>query len=299
VGTARYLEVSIRTFGGARGSHNNVWFNPITLADNVEVSGLTLDKSAFSATDGWFDVYVDKPSTSVPGEIKFTNIAANIDRTVPFGEYEIMVTGTAIRNNWNKLSWGIGLGVATNDARRTDKSWLNKRFDAEGLLVPYISIATDQVNRQLTPNVRIWNDPDRLFDIEIDGVMSRLDYPVVNDGGYLRLPVRHISHALGINDKFVEWDPIIEAVTITVGTNSTTSRVVQMFKNSSRVIIDGAERNMFELNADMVPVQPQVQIFTRIYDERMYVPFRNLAQVFGIRVTYCEETRMAEFNPRD
>jgi len=108
----------------------------------------------------------------------------------------------------------------------------------------------------------------------------------------MMIPVRFIAISLGISDDDVLWDADTDSVTITAP-----DRIVQMFKNSARVIIDDLDGTMFNLNADMLPVEPKVEMLTQIFEDRLYIPFRNLAHAFGIAVSYDPETRIAEFNP--
>ncbi|MCL2593337.1 MAG: copper amine oxidase N-terminal domain-containing protein, partial [Defluviitaleaceae bacterium] len=100
------------------------------------------------------------------------------------------------------------------------------------------------------------------------------------------VPVRFVSVALGLEEDAVRWDPTTSTVTIDTGINN---RIVQFVSNETFYRVNGAQISM--VGADNVTL-----VASEIREERMFIPFRQLGNAFGIPVSWDAETTTAFYN---
>lgn len=235
----------------ARGSDSFIRFTfesgiqPIAIdPSQVQVGGdLVLDQSSLiTKTDSqghWYIQIPVKSASTVPSSITLSGVRVTVDRTVPEGALDVMLTGSMLQTETDKIarvtaanviiptngnvmksavfvigsaSYTVNGEQKTSDAApfidKNGRTQLPVRAVAEafGAVVGWdpedqtVSILKDGKAISITVGSWVMN---------VGGVFVQNDSPAINKGGRVYLPIRIIAEALGAN---VGWDPATQTV---------------------------------------------------------------------------------------
>ena len=217
---------------------------------------------------------IDRESTK-PSTIKFSNVHVKVDGKAPIsntesGGYQVVIWGPGIANNYKGL-----IDNNTND---------NDYFETPGIGDKYINVETGA--DQSKPNIN--NSVQMSFDdsiIKINDSEQKLDIaPYISEkNNSMMVPLRYVSYALGLPEDSVKWDAETSTVTVDAG-----SRIIQMKINDSMMKINGI--NVPMLSKDGYRVNAEIK------NDRVFIPFRNLAEALDIKVDWDEQTKTATYN---
>lgn len=244
--------------------------------DNWEITEGDIALTLVNTKDGTITFNVDRSSRKA-SVIKLTGLEIRIDRTVPWGSYDLIVYGDPVYQNY------------TNDADNTLVRKLGTFGSYEhGFALPnYINVVTEGSNVSLTNNVRITTGSNAIV---VNGETQYMDTEAMIDpeSHSMLVPFRSVANALGINDKDIYWDDATKTVTLISTSNN---RTVKLTANSDTMEINGAKQTM---------ITNGYTVKARIVNERMLVPFRYVGIGLGIaenKVAWNESTSTAEYNP--
>jgi hypothetical protein len=291
------IQVSIVSVG--KWDTSNITFNRITMASNVAIAGVgggntDMRLNLLTASGGTLSFEVATPSrANRPAEIHLSGLTVNIDRTVPFGDYTVMVglqgsTAASRPNDWvNNV-----VNTATNATREENADrfvrWGVTPKNADGTDLAYIHVATEGVVGLFRNNVRI--DANSTVAV-VNGVELDMGAPAVITGDSFYIPLRFTATALGIADNAITW------AGAGAGQGSavifTDARIVVFTMGSTSMQINGANVPMAAGVAPYLAVEPGAEFGVTM------LPFRALGNAFGIDVTWGYENGeiYAIFNP--
>jgi hypothetical protein len=238
-------------------------------------------------------------ATAQPGSINLHTLTVDIDRTVPWGDYDLLVSIESTTQEWRDNFLRLSPGQSFN--------WLYDRFDVWGMTIiaydedgkpynqPYVRMVTLGDSPQTVQQVRIraWE-----YHAEVDG----REVPIVDDLGVplniqinndrLYVPLRFISEILGVPHGNIIWDGAQQTVTIL----TVDGRTIQFVVGSDVFWINGAQISTWELgyNGAGTTAPPMIDPLTG----RTYVPFRALGQALGIEVDWDPVTQQGIYNTR-
>lgn len=265
--TGKTLELGIAEF--SRNLISAINFVPIT-ASQVTVAGdMKLRLNTVSTATDRLTFTVDRKSKTA-STIKLTGLQIWTNRTVPEGTYELVLDGTAIRDNY----------VIPPVATYTDK------FDSVGkIFLEYINATTPGTDNWLKNEIRIYSGSDKAL---VNGKEVTLAAPTVNIDNRMYVPIRFVVEQLGADqEKDVLWDPVARTATITLNNKQVT------WQADSAIYKDlTGEHNMAEAGTDGTIVVSKAVIV----NDRMYIPYRYLGYAFNIPVSYDAATGAAIYN---
>jgi len=149
-----------------------------------------------------------KISKIVISDIKFT-----VDRTVPEGDMELIVRGTAL-----------------------DQSAItNRRTAAKVIAANIITPAPDQGT--VGAAVGQFKISSNIY--EVNGVAKVMDAAPYIKAGRTYVPIRFLGYALGLSDAEIVWDDATQKVTMTKGDN-----VVELTIGSTTITVNGEAQTM-------------------------------------------------------
>jgi hypothetical protein len=257
--------------------------NPFRVTDIATVHGvhrLTVARGAGS---------VGLPAVDNPGIIHLTDLALDIDRTVPEGGYNLLVNIVSGTNAWTSNTLG-----------NSGHLWLYDRFTADGMTLMYefdtgwterieyyVEMVTQGAGRQTVQKVEIW-----AFDHHavVDGREQWIgDAPPVLEYGRFFVPIRFISEILGVPEQNIIWDPALRTVTIL----TTDGRTIQFAEGQEAYWLNNVRISTFDEDAGDV-----VAPFVHVDYNRFYVPFRVLGNALGIEVYFDHYTNAGVYNTR-
>lgn len=271
-------------------------FNPIT-RDNITTTIAGSD-DRFRISDARTDRYgqlmitvADQARTpGTPGKIHLTNLTLDIDRTVPEGFYDLIIglTNPAGRFASNIADTGTGL-------------WLFDQFALDGhtAFEGFIEMGTHGAHRPFIRTVSI--APGDYVALVNDREVA-MEAPPLMFENRVYVPIRFISHILGVDDRNIRWDPILRNVNIT-----TAERNITFQDGSSTFIVNGMPSSMYTRAAwdwyTIVPAYPRFadEMHTWVHPtaaNRLYIPVRFLAYAFGIDHVDFQDGHVI-FNPTE
>ncbi len=225
------------------------------------ISGVTFSGKGNA---NFVNIAVTRVSSKTPFEIKLSGLYLRTDRTIPEGNYDLWIKGTAFDHVKHKA-------VA------------NGHFE----LPNYIKVKTPGANKALTKNVAIdFTNPGTA---KVEGQafdMTAAPSYIDVDTGRTMLSIKYIAVALGIEAKNVMWDDTTRTVTII-----TTERTVRFFIGKNYYTINGAEQYMKDANG--------VFSYAVIVNDRSFVPLTYLAKAFAVDTCWNSQLKIAYFNPTD
>jgi hypothetical protein len=213
---------------------------------------------------------IERSSTDTGATIKFSNVFVKIDRSVPETStpYELIVWGSAIANNYNN----------TSDAELDN-------FATPGVKVPYVSVVTAASDKpglftqavSLTIGERVYTVNDNTFEMDAEPYISL-------ESNSTMVPIRFIANAFGFKDEQIIWDDASRTVSII----ESTGKIVQFTAGSDKMVINGASITI--QSPDHLPVKSEIK------NDRMYISFRALGDVFAVPVYWDSSTQTAYYN---
>lgn len=242
----------------------DITFNTITLAKNIEIdSNSKLQLSLKESKGPRIGFEVATESKNAPAVITLKGLETYINRSVPFGDYSLIASGTVVAENY----------VASGE--------LYDGFRTEGVTFDkYIHVNSENADPDVGGKVQITIGSNVLVvgenEIEMDTA------PFIEKGSAY-VPVSYIALALGIGENGVIWDPVTKTVTINIS-----DRIIQFTQGSSVITINGVSTDMTDADGNLV--------YALNVDGRIFIPFRALGEAYGVTVNWDEETRTATFN---
>jgi hypothetical protein len=274
-GVGTTLEIGVGAFGRtAIRAGGYMGFNPITRANISTTSEQNSLQVADARVNQGGTILVSVAAAArgaTPSVITLRDLSLDIDRTVPHGSYDLIIgmSGTGIVNN----STGGDANVL----------WLFDRFPVDGrtAFTNYIQMGTAGAARPFINEVRIRPSEyvafvnDRPFD---------MDAPPLFFGNRVYVPVRFISHVLGVEESNVRWDPLLNQVVI-----ETAERQIIFREGYSTYWVNGMAHGMWNTDdwGNIVPAYPRRPDEMQVMQhpsawQRLYIPVRFIAYAFGI-----------------
>lgn len=281
--------------------------NELGFADDdvkVEVSGETEIKN-FKVTNGEIKFNIDVESYANPSTITISNVKVGTTRSIPYGAYDLLVSGDAVVNNYTDdvdVNYPISVNTELNDlqpdtiAQYNDYKYCKEGFDKfdqnEGFeFKGYLTIVTDTTTLDGKVEVTIGES-----NMKVDGNEIAMDAAayIQPSSNSTMVPLRFVSVALGVDSANVAnaddsskilWDATSKSATIMYAAGSS-QKIVKFTAGSPIMTIDGTDVTM------------ENGVVAEIKDGRMYVPFRALGQALGVPVSWNADTRTAIYNER-
>lgn len=275
---------------GRQFNRNRVYmgFNPGAI---ITTNGV-FRNTQMAVIDGIMRFPVSRTNANASGSIVISNISLDIDRTVPWGDYDLIVN---VQNAIPGLFTNNFLSRTVN-AATPNVTWLYDRFNvdgmriinAEGEVVPYVRMVTQGDSPQTVNEVRIRERDDFAT---VDGVRVDMGIaPELNPAdGRLYVPLRFVSYILGVPEHNIIWDGFLRQVTILTADG----RTIQFLDGSEIFWVNGQAISTYEPDQTTLgrPYVHQVH-------ERFFVPFRALGHALGIDVSWDSDTREGIYSPR-
>ena len=202
--------------------------------------------------------------------VTISDIELYMNRSVPAGAYDLIMTNTATDELLDMALFGAAdgddiIGEISDMDGVVKEAWIN-----------VITAGRDQDDASFTKKVVVTVGANEMVAGE---EVVALDQPAyINAAGYTMLPVRATSVALGINTNNVLWDQATKTVTILYGQRIITMQV------GSKVI---------NVNGSAIPASASVEIV----DGRTFLPMRDLATALGVTdITWDAATKTATLN---
>ena len=245
-----------------------------TKPDTVEVveGDIQLDEDSMSAkynssTNAWQVRVRVKATSTKPSSIRFAGIRVTTDRTVPEGDLQVKVKGSAlVQNGESSIKWA-------------DESSHEPELTNDFPGADYITTVT--AARCGTPaptdkkSTAVFTIGEKTYILDGEEITMDVAPYIVGDRTFL--PVRFVSNAVGVSDESILWNNAARTVTIFKG-----NRVVQMAIGSRNMNINGA--------SVLMDVAPEIR-----YDRTM-LPIRPLSTALGCEILWDDTTRTVTIN---
>lgn len=286
----------------------------VTSEGEIEIaplSGKTGDEYGYLNTDKTSDannaivIRVKTKSTKNPAKITISDVKVGTTRSVPFGAYNLTISGKSLINNdllndndkfingYDAKDKSItGLSFKLDNAQTTTSEEKAKRVDVttSNFVVPgYINVITANNTIDSEVKVSIGNT-----NASINGKEVAMDVaPYIQGTGNTMVPLRFVAVALAggdatsveaaQNSEKVSWDPVTKTVTVFYGAGIG-QKIIQFKIGSTSMIVDG----------NVIPMENGAK--AEIKNGRTFVPFRALGQALGVSVSWDETTKTAIYN---
>jgi hypothetical protein len=243
----------------------------------------------FKVNDGTIRFKIDKDSYNEPSSITFSNMQIGSTRSVPYGSYDLKLSGDAVVNNYKDDVDDVYPVKGYDESSEEDLAYFDTtdgyNFD------DYLQIVTEVGTLDSVVEVTIGEKT-----IKKDGQDIAIDVaPYIQASSASTLvPLRFVSVAVGVDSDNAEnadesskvmWDANTKTATILYAAGSG-QKIIQFTAGSNIMVIDGTS----------VPMENGVT--AEITDSRMFVPFRALGQALGVPVTWDADTRTAIYNQK-
>lgn len=248
-----------------------------------------------SATQkGVINFKINKASYKNPSTITIKNVKVGTTRSVPFGAYDLKLSGEAVINNYtdkideNKV---VALNTAKSQAADGKVNYdLSKQNNTSSYdFKNYVEVITETGTLDKTVKVSVGEKTVLVGDQAID--MDVAPYIQASSNSTM-VPLRFVSVALGVDtgnvanpdaSNKIAWDANTKTTTIYYGAG-TGQKIIQFQAGSNIMTVDGTR----------IPMEYGVK--AEIKDGRMFVPFRALGQALGVAVTWDADSRTAIYN---
>lgn len=284
----------------------------VTSEGEIEIaplSGKTGDEYGYLNTDKTSDannaikIRVKTKSTKNPAKITISDVKVGTTRSVPFGAYNLTISGKSLINNDllndnDKFINGYGAqdtaitGLGFKLDNPTTPEEKAKRIDVttSNFVVPgYINVITANNTIDSEVKVSIGNT-----NATINGKEVAMDVaPYIQGTGNTMVPLRFVAVALAggdatsveaaQNSEKVSWDPVTKTVTVFYGAGIG-QKIIQFKIGSTSMIVDG----------NVIPMENGAK--AEIKNGRTFVPFRALGQALGVSVSWDEANKTAIYN---
>lgn len=255
----------------------------LKLSDNVKYSNkpiveviegdLEIDESSIDVENGILTFDIDYESRKA-SKIKISNLKIDLDRTVPQGDIDVKIGGSALVKNQDfstdiafKGNYVIG-----------DKSY--DTFDISSSSIDVGEFARTYVVKQAvatveTPAEGRLTAHDITFKIDSPiymkgNIENIMDVSPFIEANRTYLPIRYVAEAIGVDESNIFWNDAIQQVTIIKG-----DRIVQLTVDSNVLIINGID----------TPIDVEV----KNVNGRTVLPLRSVTQALGAQVVWNEE----------
>ena len=267
-----------------------------------EVTGgeLNVKEKDFKISNGVVSFKVDRSSYKNPSTITIKDVKIGSTRSVPFGSYNLALSGKAILNNYAesgktdannntvKYEQDVELSVASStDAAATGLRLQNNTEYYE--VKDYVNVITETGTFNQTVKVSVGEKTvlvgDQAYDMDVAPYIQASSNSTM-------VPLRFVSVALGVDSSNVAnpdasnkiaWDANTKTTTIYYGAG-TGQKIIQFQAGSNIMVVDGTR----------IPME--YGVVAEIKDGRMFVPFRALGQALGVTVSWDADTRTAIYN---
>ncbi len=238
---------------------------------------------------------IDSESYSAPSTITITGVAVGTTRSIPYGNYSIIVGGEAIVDNYQEdvdqastivVNDGNIDKISNNEGDTEDFDY----FEDEGFeFKDYLQIVTDTTTLDGVVEVTIGEKS-----IKMNGESYDMDVAayIQTASNSTMVPLRFVTLALGVdqnsltdadNTSKIAWDANSKTATIFYAAGSG-QKIIQFQAGSATMTVDG------------VAITMDNGVVSEIVDGRMFVPFRALGQALGVPVSWNADTRTAIYN---
>lgn len=220
-------------------------------------------------TDGTLEVKVDKikdntislevkRTSKEPATLKISGFTLNVDRTVPQGDVEVLVGGSALAE------------------KNTSEKPLTQTIEVENFIKVGTLNTEDAGNSTQKAVTATFKIGETKFKVnEEEKTMDAAPY--VSSRNRMMMPVRYVAEAFGIAGNDIMFsDTNGGTITIFAG-----NRVVQLKNNSDTALLNGVSVKMDEKVA--------------IKEGRTYVPVGEVAKLLGVKSTWDNTTKTATF----
>ena len=259
------IVLELGEFGSSIIANSGLYFVPLESAEQVKVTGE--DRSFYlgsvSKSRGRTIVIpVERVSRTNPVTITVEKLEAYVDRTVPNGSYDLIVTGSAFQNNIENSSMPGG--------SKAFDSFEDDAYFLEG----YIKVGTDQDNLAFRNEVRIM---DGVVEALVNGEPKELPrHPEFNaEQNRFYVPLTGIATLLGTSRFY--WDNDQRVATVIFNDKSV------QFKIGS---------NQYWVAGEAFARQMDAAAYLR-FDENgggyTYIPFAALGDAFAIPTSFTVE----------
>lgn len=269
-----------------------------------------LEAKNFKVSDGVMSFKVDTASYSTPSTVKITGVQVGTTRSVPYGAYDLKITGDAVVNNYDDNvstysstiasgsvsdpdSTASAISTASNKSVEDSSTYKLDMFDVnDGFkFAGYLNVENTSSDSVLTKKVEVTIGEKNVV---MDGEKIDTDVAayIQTSSNSTMVPLRVVALALGVDSanasnpdetNAVNWDANSKTATIVYGQGSTKT-VIQFQAGSGVMTVNGSQITM------------QNGVTAEITDGRMFVPFRALGQAFGVSVSWNADTKTAVYN---
>lgn len=248
----------------------------------------------FDVTDGEITFTIDKDSYNEPSSITINNVKVGSTRSVPYGSYDIKVSGDAVINNYkddvDDIYPTVGYSFATSDDD-VDKDIAFFDTTDGYSFDDYLTIVTETGTLDSVVEVTIGEST-----IKMDGEDVQMDVaPYIQaSSNSTMVPLRFVSLAIGVDSE--NANSADDSSKVMWDANTKTATVLYAAGNGQKIIQFTAGSNTMVIDGTAVPMDNGV--VAEITNDRMFVPFRALGQALGVPVTWDADTRTAIYNQK-
>ncbi|SDH58388.1 Copper amine oxidase N-terminal domain-containing protein [Aneurinibacillus thermoaerophilus] len=249
---------------------SGVKFSKVPKVEVVEGDG-TIDTSNVRRieNDNALAIPIKGESTSKPMKLKVSDVRLTLDRTVPEGDIEAKIGGSAVVENYVKDSKGwVGTGLYTGTDNKNPGTFNTQHA------------VTFKIGSTITPAPSDTTAKNIVFKLNsktytVDGKEIEMDAaPLVGwDRAYL--PVRFAANALNVSDDQIIWDDKTSTFTIFKG---------------DRVISGKVGDKFLTINGVKTPMDVPVWRNKEKTNNRVMVPIRYLANALNAEINWNKET---------
>lgn len=283
----------------------------------LEVSGdeLSVKDRDFSVSNGVIKFKVDRSSNKNPATITLKNVKIGSTRSVPYGSYNLSLSGDAIINNYQKggkddrgyytpFIYDKDVSVLdnnynTNISSSTSNSAADTQRAMNGLRVQdkvdhyeikdYVNVVTETGTFDKTVKVSVGDKTVLIGDQAVD--MDVAPYIQASSNSTM-VPLRFVSAALGVDTANVTNPD--DSNKIAYDVNTKTATIYYGAGTGQKIIQFQAGSNIMTVDGTRIPMEYGVK--AEIKDSRMFVPFRALGQALGVNVTWDADSKAAIYN---
>ena len=283
----------------------------------LEVSGdeLSVKDRDFSVNNGVIKFKVDRSSNKNPATITLKDVKIGSTRSVPYGSYNLSLSGDAIINNYQKggkddrgyytpFIYDKDVSVLdnnynTNISSSTSNSAADTQRAMNGLRVQdkvdhyeikdYVNVVTETGTFDKTVKVSVGDKTVLIGDQAVD--MDVAPYIQASSNSTM-VPLRFVSAALGVDTANVTNPD--DSNKIAYDVNTKTATIYYGAGTGQKIIQFQAGSNIMTVDGTRIPMEYGVK--AEIKDSRMFVPFRALGQALGVNVTWDADSKAAIYN---
>lgn len=269
-----------------------------------EISGgeLEVKDKDFKVSNDKITFKINRSSTKNPSTITIKDVKIGSTRSVPFGSYNLAISGNAVINNYADTDATVTVGSSSNKiaaVSNEDKTYslndanriqlANQDDTSYFEIKDYVNVVTETGTFNETVKVTVGEKT-----VVVGGQTMDMDVaPYIQaSSNSTMVPLRFVAVALGVDtanvgnpdaSSKVAWDANSKTVTIYYGAG-TGQKIIQFQAGSNIMTVDGTR----------IPME--YGVVAEIKEGRMFVPFRALGQALGVTVNWDADTKTAIYN---